>query len=71
VLDIAERLGINAVPVCRMGNLNDLVYHVRDGFNSEWGDFKAEGIVARPEVELKTRSGKRIITKLKYKDFPR
>ena len=42
---------------------------VRSGFNSKWGEFKAEGIVARPETELKRRNGQRIITKLKYKDF--
>ena len=41
----------------------------RKGFNSYWGDFKAEGIVARPAFELKARNGKRLITKIKYKDF--
>lgn len=41
----------------------------RKGFNSIWGDFIAEGIVARPAVELKTRNGHRIITKIKHKDF--
>ena len=30
---------------------------------------EGEGIVARPLVELFARSGKRIITKLKTKDF--
>jgi hypothetical protein len=39
------------------------------GFTSTWGDFQAEGIVARPAVEMKTRSGHRIITKVKCKDF--
>lgn len=46
-----------------------MVNLVQKGFNSEWGDFLAEGIVARPSVELFSRNGKRIITKLKYKDF--
>jgi len=32
-------------------------------------EFLAEGIVARPFVDLHTRAGKRIITKLKHKDF--
>lgn len=32
-------------------------------------EFLAEGIVARPMVPLVTRSGHRVITKLKYKDF--
>jgi hypothetical protein len=39
------------------------------GVKSWWGDFDAEGIVARPQVELFTRAGHRIITKLKCKDF--
>jgi len=41
----------------------------RAGLVSKWGDFEAEGIVARPAVELKTRAGERIITKLKTRDF--
>jgi hypothetical protein len=28
---------------------------------TKWGDFEAEGIVARPKAELLTRSGHRII----------
>jgi len=36
---------------------------------SVWGDFQAEGIVARPGVELFDRAGRRIITKLKCRDF--
>jgi len=39
------------------------------GFMSAWGEFKAEGIVARPSIELIARNGKRIITKIKHKDF--
>jgi len=31
--------------------------------------FQAEGIVARPKVELLSRTGERIITKIKHKDF--
>ena len=41
----------------------------KKGFKSQWGDFKAEGIVARPNTELVGRDGKRIITKIKQKDF--
>ena len=48
-----------------------MVDFVRHGFPSQWGDFTAEGVVARPKVELKTRNGARIITKLKHIDFPK
>jgi len=71
VEDIANKLNIDVVPIIGKGNLIAMVNMVRIGFNSTWGDFLAEGIVSRPEVELKTRSGERIITKLKYRDFYR
>jgi len=71
VEDIANKLGLEVVPVIGMGTLHEMVEMVKVGFYSEWGKFLAEGIVARPVVELKTRSGHRIITKIKYKDFPR
>lgn len=69
VSDIASKLGIDIVPIIGEGNLQDLEDAVRTGFNSTWGDFLAEGIVARPKVELASRNGSRIITKLKHVDF--
>jgi len=69
VEDIAYKIGIDIVPIIGSGNLEDLVKYVKTGFNSKWGDFTAEGIVARPKVELIARNGNRIITKLKHKDF--
>lgn len=69
VEDVAKSLGIDIVPVIGTGTLDRMVNIVRDGFNSTWGNFQAEGIVARPKTELRTRRGDRIITKLKCKDF--
>ena len=69
--NIAQKLNIDIVPVLGLGTLIDMVIAVRKGFNSQWGDFLAEGIVARPVIELQTRSGQRIITKIKHKDFPK
>ena len=69
IIEIAEKLNLQVVPKVGEGTLHDMIKMVRDGFNSTWGDFKAEGLVARPLVELKSRAGERIITKLKYKDF--
>lgn len=71
VEDIANTLKLDIVPIIGTGTLYDMVEKVKHGFNSFWGNFKAEGIVARPSVELKTRKGDRIITKLKYRDFKR
>ncbi len=70
VVDIAEEFELDVVPVIGSGTLDDMISMVRDSpMQSTWGDFTAEGIIARPEVELKNRAGKRIITKLKVKDF--
>jgi hypothetical protein len=69
VEDIANTLGIMVVPLIGQGYLSDMEGFCKEGFNSQWGEFIAEGIVARPLVELKTRAGHRIITKLKHKDF--
>jgi len=66
---IANGLGIEIVPIVATGTLHKLVDCVREGFKSQWGDFIAEGIVAKPLVALKARDGSRIITKLKHSDF--
>ncbi len=67
--DIAKKLGLDIVPIIGEGTLKEMVEKARKGFNSIWGDFAAEGIVARPKTELIARNGKRIITKIKFKDF--
>jgi len=67
--DIANKLGIKVVPIVFTGFLEDIANFVAEGFNSQWGNFKAEGVVAKPKVELLNRRGERIITKLKHKDF--
>lgn len=69
VEDVGDKLGIKVVPVVSSGPLGEAEDFVCEGFNSQWGDFPAEGIVARPLVELQTRFGSRIITKLKTKDY--
>ena len=72
VEEVAAALGLDVVPIVPFvgqGTLEEMVDLVRGGFRSSWGDFVAEGIVARPVAELQSRDGKRIITKVKYKDF--
>ena len=69
VEDIAEKLNIDHVPIIGRGTLPEMVAMARTGFKSRWGDFAAEGIVARPAVELVGRNGRRIITKIKTRDF--
>ena len=69
VEDIGTKLALDTVPVIARGSLAVMVDIVRQGFNSMWGPFNAEGLVARPATELMTRRGHRVITKIKHKDF--
>lgn len=67
--DISNGLGIGCVPVIGSGPLVEAVEMARGGIDSLIGDCQAEGLVMRPVVELQTRMGKRIIAKIKTKDF--
>jgi ATP-dependent RNA circularization protein (DNA/RNA ligase family) len=69
VTDIARQFQLDAVPLIGNGTLYDAVELARVGIRSTWGDFEAEGLVARPRMELKTRGGQRIIAKIKSRDF--
>jgi hypothetical protein len=69
VEDVAGKLGLDVVPSLGTGTLPEMVALAQEGFDSTWGPFAAEGIVARPACELVTRNGHRIITKVKHKDF--
>jgi len=71
VEDMANKLDIRFVPVIGEWVLHEMINECREGFKSQWGDFQAEGIVARPKIELFSRNGHRIITKIKCKDFPK
>jgi len=67
--DIADSLGIEIVPIVEECNLFEAVEIAREGFQSWWGKFDAEGLVMKPKIELCDRNGNRIITKIKHKDF--
>lgn len=69
VEEIAGRFDIDIVPETETGTLYDMVEAARAGISSRWGDFQAEGLVARPKVELTARGGQRIIAKIKCRDF--
>ena len=70
VQDIADFLEIDTVPVVGRGTPLADVAMVREGFQSRVGTQMAEGLVMRPVVELADRRGRRVITKIKHKDFP-
>lgn len=67
--DIASRLGINIVPIVGKGTLVDGIEMVKNGFKSDLRETPPEGLVMRPDVEMLSRRGERIITKIKIKDM--
>ncbi len=67
--EIAGKLGIDTVPYLGRMTLEQIVESVRRPFPSKLGTAIAEGIVARPIETLFDRRMKRIIIKLKTKDF--
>lgn len=71
VSEHARMLAIESVPVVGVGTLAEAVAFTAAGFPSRVSFHirQAEGIVLRPRVELFDRMGRRIITKLKAKDF--
>ena len=69
VEDIANKFEIKTVPIIGKGALKEAIELVKKGFDSKEGKLIAEGLVIRPEVELKDRRGYRIITKVKHRDF--
>jgi hypothetical protein len=74
-----ESLGIPRVPVLthltlgdpEIWTLDEAIDYVRDGFTSAYGPFPAEGVIAKPTTELRTRLGERIVIKIKTADFAR
>jgi len=69
VEDVAQTLGLDIVPIIGKGTLWNACEMAQQGFKSAWGDFQAEGIVARPSEQVLNAVGERIIAKIKCKDF--
>jgi hypothetical protein len=72
VEDIANKLGIKVVPIVGHMTIPEAIEKVRSGFLSTESDdetLQAEGLVLKCPYGICDRSGKRIITKIKTKDF--
>lgn len=67
--EIAKEFNLEIVPIIKYGTLLSAISDCKIGFHSKWGNFLAEGYVLRPLVPLFNRQGKKIIVKLKWKDF--
>lgn len=68
VNDIALKLNI-PVPWQTNGSVWSAIRQVKEGVPSGWGDFTAEGLVGRAPAGLQTRSGHRLMMKVKDCDF--
>lgn len=69
--DIAKKLSIDSVPILGTFTLKEAVDIARKGFKSLISDQIAEGLVLVPKVQLLDRAARRIITKIKCRDFKR
>ena len=69
VEDIARAFGIDIVPIILEGTIQDGVDFVKSGPKSTMGTAMMEGLVGRPKIEMRDRCGKRVIVKIKVKDF--
>lgn len=71
VEDIARYFSVNIVPILAEGPLTEGIDYVLNHRQSTIAKNGAEleGVVARPKMELFDRTGKRLIVKIKFKDF--
>lgn len=71
--NVAENLGLDVVPILGFMSLEDITNMAKNGYRSSIGSANkpCEGIVAKTDPNLYDNQGRRLIFKLKYKDFAR
>lgn len=69
VEEIAKSLNLDIVPIVLTGTLEEGVKYVKTNPLSNFSEKVTEGVVGRPMVELKDAQGKRVIVKIKCRDF--
>ena len=67
--DIAKTFGIDVVPIIIDGTLQEAVDFVKSKPKSTIGSANMEGLVCKPKVDMLDRMGRRVIVKVKVKDF--
>ena len=69
--NVASAFGVKVVPIVGSGTLKQAVEFVKSHPKTTLGNKTKdmEGLVCRPGIELRDRCGKRVIVKIKYKDF--
>lgn len=66
---IAQALHIDIVPILLEGTIDEAVKYVKEKHQSTLGSCTMEGLVGVPAVGLLDMFGRRVITKIKVKDF--
>lgn len=71
IADVAGKLSLDVVPLVTVATLNEAWERITkpDDLSSRWPGARIEGLVGRPAVPLFTRSGDRLIVKMKVKDW--
>lgn len=69
VENIAQTFGLEIVPIVLTGTIADAVAFVKNKPDSTIGTAKMEGVVGHPAIEICDRVGKRVIIKVKVRDF--
>lgn len=69
VEEIAGYFGIDVVPIVLRGTIKDAEEFVRSRPKSNFGTADMEGVVGRPKYDLMARDGKRVIVKVKVRDY--
>lgn len=69
VSDIAAKFGIDHAPFMFRGTLEEGVEFIKKHPKSVLRDAEMEGIVGRPMVQMFSRTGERIMVKIKCRDF--
>lgn len=67
--DIAKYFNLDVVPIVLEGTIEEGVNYVKSNPKSKIGTANSEGLVGRPKVEIQTRTNKRVIVKIKVRDF--
>ena len=69
VEDIANTINIKFTPIYGEGTVQDAIDIVTKGIKSPLGQLTSEGFILRPKIPMFDRMRRRIITKIKHKDF--
>ena len=67
--DIAKTFDIDVVPIVLTGTLQEAVDFVKQKPKSTIGSADMEGLVCKPAVDMLDRMGRRVIVKVKVRDF--